>query len=62
MSEEKHMRKIWKISKEPRKPRFYVPDAPPTKTAEQTAIQHWLNLADQVLRTEEDPDPTPSAA
>ena len=61
MSDEKNVEKIWQLSK-PRKPKFYVPDAPPAKTAEQTAIQHWLDLADQALKTEEDPDPTPSAA
>lgn len=62
MSEEKQVEKIWQVSKQPREPKFYVPDALPAKTAEQTAIQHWLDLADRALKTEEDPDPTPSAA
>ena len=61
MSDEKNVEKIGQLST-PRKPTLYVPDAPPAKTAEQTTIQRWLDLADQALKTEEDPDPTPSAA
>ena len=62
MSEEKQTEKIWQVSKQPREPKFYVPNAPPAKTAEQTAIQRWLDLADRALKTEEDPDAEPSAA
>lgn len=62
MSEEKQVEKIWQISKQSREPKFYVPDAPPAKTAEQTEIQRWLDLADRALKTDEDSDPTPSAA
>ena len=62
MSEEKEVQQIWQKPKEPREPRFYVPNAPPPQTAEQTAIQRWLDLADEALKPEEDSDPNPSAA
>lgn len=58
MSEEKQVEKIWQVAKQAREPKFYVPDAPPAKTAEQTAIQRWLDLADRALKTENDPDPS----